>query len=62
VEADRALVVADDAGEDGVEAVGSGDRQQLGEQRAADAAALVVAVDVHGVLDTGGVRRLGPPR
>ena len=59
---DRRLVAPDDAGHDGVEAVGAGEGDQLGEQAPADALAPRLVVDVDRVLDGGAVGRPGPVR
>jgi hypothetical protein len=60
VEGDRGVVAPDDAGHHGVEPVGLGQADQLGQHRLADPAPAVIRVDVHGVLDGGGVGGAGP--
>ena len=60
VQGNRGLVVPGDAGDDGVEPVGGGAHEQLGEQRPADAPSPLGPVDVDGVLGRGGVARTVP--
>ena len=57
VEGDRSIVVADDAGDDGVKTVGGAEPEKLVEEEPPDSLAPAVPSDVDGVLDSGGVRR-----
>ena len=59
---DRRVVPAGDPGDHRVEPVRRGEADQLVEQQAPDAAALVAVEQVDGVLDRGGVGRPGPER
>ena len=60
VQRDRRVVTADDARDHRVEAVISGEPEQVAEQELADAPAAVVALHVHGVLDGRRIGRPGP--
>ena len=60
VQPDRGLMATDDAGEHRMESVRRGPFGEVAEQHPADAAAMVVAVDVHRVLDAGRVRGARP--